>query len=208
MRHVAALAAALLLASGIAGAAPRTPARQVGEGLHTLVTQDDYPVAALRLEEQGLVRVRLDIDTKGRVSRCTILVSSRSPSLDATTCRVLEERARFAPARDRRGRAVPDQVNTSVDWRLHSNPNEAAVQSAATTYLSCLEKTARPLASSRDTDAAIADKAFAACTEQERALLTVIASPEDKQPSAEPLRRSIRPQLLERIRNMREGRPL
>jgi TonB family protein len=83
-----------------------------------LITEDDYPAAALRNEEEGAVTIRLDISRQGRVTGCTILGSSGSPSLDSTTCRLFTMRARFTPARDRRGRAAADQKVTRIIWQI------------------------------------------------------------------------------------------
>lgn len=83
-----------------------------------LIMEDDYPADALRNEEQGAVTVRLDIGRNGRVAACTILGSSGSLSLDSTTCRLFTMRARFTPARDRRGRTAPDQKATRIVWRI------------------------------------------------------------------------------------------
>jgi protein TonB len=79
---------------------------------------DDYPAAALRNDEQGHVRYRLEIGGDGRVSRCTITSSSGSSTLDATTCRIVSRRARFTPARDSGGHAVTDTREGEVTWRL------------------------------------------------------------------------------------------
>ena len=84
----------------------------------SLFTDDDYPAGALRGEHQGLVRFRLEIGTDGRVSGCTIRRSSGSSSLDERTCRILRSRARFVPARDSEGHAVPDTRDGEVTWRL------------------------------------------------------------------------------------------
>lgn len=87
-----------------------------------LITNDDYPAAALRNEEQGAVTIRLDISRQGRVTACTILGSSGSLSLDSTTCRLFTTRARFTPARDRRGRPAADQKVTRIIWRIPEDP--------------------------------------------------------------------------------------
>lgn len=78
----------------------------------------DYPAVALRGQEQGPVRYRVEIGPDGRVSRCTIRSSSGSEALDATTCRIVSRRARFLPARDSDGHAVPDTRDGEVTWRL------------------------------------------------------------------------------------------
>lgn len=85
---------------------------------HALLTSRDYPASALRAEEQGRTLVRLAVTRRGRVSDCTIVRSSGSAALDGATCRILQERARFRPARDARGRAVADQVVTAIAWQI------------------------------------------------------------------------------------------
>lgn len=64
-----------------------------------LFTTDDYPMAALRKEEQGTVRAALLVDAKGKPSKCVMRESSGSNALDQTTCQVLMSRARFVPAK-------------------------------------------------------------------------------------------------------------
>ena len=80
--------------------------------------ETDYPDAARRREEQGTVRVSYVVDAEGRVTGCTIVQSSGSSSLDATTCRIFERRFRYAPARDAAGNPVPASLTQSVTWRL------------------------------------------------------------------------------------------
>lgn len=87
-------------------------------------SDDDYPVEALRNDEQGVVGFRLAIAADGHVESCVVTASSGSPSLDETTCRVLRARARYAPARDAEGRPVPDTDSGRVRWEL---PAEVAV---------------------------------------------------------------------------------
>lgn len=79
---------------------------------------DDYPAAAMRGNEQGTTRYRIAIDPDGRVARCTITGSSGSAPLDTATCRIVTRRARFAPAHDSAGNAVPDAREGEVTWRM------------------------------------------------------------------------------------------
>src|SRR5688572_16759769 len=67
----------------------------------------DYPQDALRAGEHGQVRFTLDVDAAGLPTNCTITTSSGFPRLDAQTCELLKLRARFTPARDPDGQAVP-----------------------------------------------------------------------------------------------------
>jgi protein TonB len=78
----------------------------------------DYPSAALREEEQGTVGVSYTIGADGRVSNCTVVRSSGSRSLDSTTCRILQQRFRYSPARDASGNPVATTKSQSVTWRL------------------------------------------------------------------------------------------
>ncbi|MCA1653340.1 MAG: energy transducer TonB [Sphingomicrobium sp.] len=93
--------------------------------LVSLFSSDDYPGVALRKWQQGRVLARMTIGRTGRITNCTILASSKSPSLDAATCRIFAERAVFDPARDRHGRAVPDHDSQSVIWRI---PEDAPIE--------------------------------------------------------------------------------
>ncbi len=89
-----------------------------GSGLVSLFSQDDYPAEAMRKGEEGTSTVRLDVDAAGRVTGCSVIDTSKSPSLDAATCRVLSERARFTPAKGPDGRAVAEHYTQRVRWLL------------------------------------------------------------------------------------------
>ena len=80
--------------------------------------ESDYPDAARRREEQGTVRVRFTVGTDGRVSGCSVVASSGSSALDSTTCRILQRRFRYRPARDSSGNPVPETKTQAVTWRL------------------------------------------------------------------------------------------
>jgi protein TonB len=85
----------------------------------------DYPAAALRAGEQGVVEFSLDISAAGRVTACTVTRSSGSATLDATTCRLLTMRARFRPATDGKAEAVPGTFASRVAWRIEPPPPPA-----------------------------------------------------------------------------------
>lgn len=99
--------------AGSAGGAQ--PARG---SLATLFSADDYPMEAFRNEDQGTVTVELAINEHGRVMRCEVRVSSGSDALDARTCVILSNRARFEPARDESGHPVSDTYTQRITWRL------------------------------------------------------------------------------------------
>lgn len=90
--------------------------------LHTLFSADDYPAAALRAEQEGLVVFRITIDKQGRVAGCDVISSSGSTSLDSATCRLIRLRAQFRPARNARGKKMTDTVHGRILWRIPGEP--------------------------------------------------------------------------------------
>lgn len=86
--------------------------------LTSLISQEDYPAAALRNEEQGTVGFRLNVGNDGRVQSCSIVTSSGSASLDSATCRIMASRARFTPATNDKGEAVDGSVQSRIAWRI------------------------------------------------------------------------------------------
>lgn len=82
------------------------------------VTNDDYPAAALRAEQQGTTGFRLDVDANGRVTNCTVTSSSGSSILDSTACSLLKRRARFNPAEDANGNKIPAPFVSRFRWEL------------------------------------------------------------------------------------------
>lgn len=93
--------------------------------LASLFSNEDYPASAQRAGEQGKVGFTLTIGTDGRVTGCRVTSSSGSSSLDSTTCRLLQRRARFTPARDARGNPVAADHSGSINWRLPVPPSPA-----------------------------------------------------------------------------------
>jgi len=84
------------------------------------VTDDDYPASALRAEQAGTVRFRLDVDASGKVTNCTVTGSSGTSVLDTTACNLLKRRARFNPAEDEGGNKIPAPYNGSFTWKIPS----------------------------------------------------------------------------------------
>jgi TonB family protein len=205
-------AAAIALFSTCAAAPPQTksrPAHAPENGLAGLITTDDYPLAALRNDEQGEVAVRLDIDSSGSVSGCTVVESSRSASLDAATCALLRERAHFTPARDARGRPAPDVYRTRVGWRIApKGPADAILGAAVVPYLQCLARATRPMADGPAAAEAIVEQAYSACVDAEgqaRNAMAAVAPPAGVSPWPPDLRRALRQMLVDNIRLLREG---
>ena len=68
---------------------------------------------------EGFVAVRFTIRPDGRVTGCQILKSSGSAELDGMTCRLIERRFRYRPARDAQGRPIAEVATTSFTWGLN-----------------------------------------------------------------------------------------
>lgn len=98
--------------------APGPAPAKATESAATWFTSDDYPMEALRNEWQGTVAMRYTIDRRGRAVHCTIESSSGHSVLDETSCDILTDRARFAPARDAQGRRIETTGTRRVTWRL------------------------------------------------------------------------------------------
>ena len=82
------------------------------------IANADYPVSAIRAGAEGPVEVLLDVSSEGRVTGCTVLVSSGDAALDTTTCTLAQRRFRYTPATDAQGQPVVSQVRHRSRWVL------------------------------------------------------------------------------------------
>lgn len=89
-----------------------TPARW----LRGRIRDTDYPREAYEAGLEGEMTTRYAVAANGRVTACTVIASSRSPMLDAITCRLVIERYRYRPARDAAGRKVPGVIEEDHRW--------------------------------------------------------------------------------------------
>jgi protein TonB len=92
-----------------------TPATPKGRG--NGISEDDYPDASRRAEEQGVTRVQYTVSPDGRATGCTVIASSGFPRLDDATCKIIERRFRFNPA-TRDGKPVTETKTQPVRWQL------------------------------------------------------------------------------------------
>ena len=97
------------------GAFPRGPAPANYPG--NWITRFDYPPAPLADRIGGAASFKLMISALGRVSACSITVSSGNKDLDDRTCELIASRAGFFPARDVKGRPTAGIYLSSVNWR-------------------------------------------------------------------------------------------
>ncbi|MGH6615191.1 energy transducer TonB [Sphingomonas sp.] len=82
----------------------------------------DYPGAVGAAGIGGTVSVRYTVETNGRATGCFITHSSGNELLDVTTCRLIEQRFRFEPSRDARGRPVRSVLVEDHVWEIDQQP--------------------------------------------------------------------------------------
>lgn len=82
------------------------------------ISDRDYPRSASSARRGGDVEVRFTIQPSGRVSGCRIHRSSGDAALDATTCRLIEQRFRFRPATNDAGVAISSSYGWRQSWWL------------------------------------------------------------------------------------------
>lgn len=86
------------------------------EWIRGRITDRDYPYEAIRNGLQGRLVARYVIGINGKVTSCTVVESSGNAVLDGTTCRLVEHRFRYRPARDAAGRKVVDVIEEEHAW--------------------------------------------------------------------------------------------
>ncbi len=83
------------------------------------VTSDDYPPVALSAKQQGLVILHYEISETGHVENCTVEQDIAAiPELIETTCRLVMQRARYAPGSDPSGQPKRTSDVAFVRWNL------------------------------------------------------------------------------------------
>jgi protein TonB len=78
----------------------------------------DYPRASRKAGIEGSVSVRFTVATDGRVDFCRVLRSTANAEIEATTCRLIQRRFIYRPARDATGRPVEEVVTRTFHWSL------------------------------------------------------------------------------------------
>lgn len=82
------------------------------------VIDADYPIRMVRERAVGDLPLLVWVDAEGRVEKCTPIRSSGYAEFDSVTCRRVEQRARFDPARDTDGNAVRAPYVMRVTFRI------------------------------------------------------------------------------------------
>lgn len=84
----------------------------------TWIGTADYPTDALKENRSGRTGFRVDVNKLGRVTKCSITVSSGHDDLDQATCDYVTTRAIFEPATDKKRKVVNGIYQNSVTWRI------------------------------------------------------------------------------------------
>jgi periplasmic protein TonB len=84
------------------------------------ISNKDYPKGAAKAKVGGTVTAYFTVLASGRAANCTIQKSSGNADLDATTCRLIEKRFRYSPARNRDGKPINDQSGWQQTWWLET----------------------------------------------------------------------------------------
>ena len=115
---------------------PRIVAPAVPRGdLAKIITFADYPGSALRNREEGVVGFILDVEANGRVPSCIVVRPVKSDALNAATCRLMQVRMRFTPARDSSGQPVPSRMAQEVRWTLPKGSAPGSVTASKATFI-------------------------------------------------------------------------
>lgn len=79
--------------------------------------QSNYPGRALLSGEQGIMRMRVIVDEKGMVEKCSIVSATETDSLESPACKAMQN-AEFSPALDAQGNAFKSYFATSIIYRM------------------------------------------------------------------------------------------
>ena len=86
--------------------------------LSGIFSADDYPGIAVFKDQMGSVAFVLLIDEHGKIADCTVTETSGVASLDAQSCAVVKERAKFKPAIGLDGKPSKSSYFQRISWRL------------------------------------------------------------------------------------------
>jgi len=96
------------------GVDPKSAAEPVGNPA-SWFSYEDYPAAALRRGSEGRVSVVVTVNAAGRVDACRVVVTSKDPDLDRTTCDIARKDGHFKP------KNVPSFAIYSVRWSMYDD---------------------------------------------------------------------------------------
>jgi TonB family protein len=86
--------------------------------LHKYFDPSDYPEAAMMRGSSGRAKVRITVSETGQPTDCVLIKPSGDTALDAATCSVFMQSARFHPALDNSGKPMKALIVENVSWYL------------------------------------------------------------------------------------------
>lgn len=86
--------------------------------LPEVFSTENYPIEAVRLEQEGVVTAKLHISPEGKPLSCIVTRTSGAPSLDTATCDRLMRVGKFKIARGKSGRSKAYKSTIRVAWTL------------------------------------------------------------------------------------------
>ena len=98
--------------TGAGGGAVTAPVHVSGS-----LSDADYARSGLPKGAAGTVLIGFRVRSDGGVDRCRTVRSSGYAAIDRDTCRLVEQRFRFRPARDAAGRPIDSSLQTDFTWR-------------------------------------------------------------------------------------------
>ena len=103
--------------AGTGGGGPTRARRIAGN-----ILKADYPRARSSREVGGSTTAHFEVGTDGRARNCRVVRSSGNRDRDQITCRLIEQRFRYEPARDPQGNPVADIAGWRQDWWPDGRP--------------------------------------------------------------------------------------
>ncbi|MEH3158166.1 MAG: energy transducer TonB [Sphingomonas taxi] len=79
------------------------------------ITADDYPMEALRQDQQGIVRIAWRVSADGHVSECWTMETSGFALLDQAACRAILRSGRYPAVA---GSTAPRVFSRRVIWKI------------------------------------------------------------------------------------------
>lgn len=86
----------------------------------------DYPETAVKEGRHGSTVIAFDVLASGKVANCKILRSSGSADLDAASCNLISDRARYEPAVDSAGSPKTVSTGITIHWIMPGQRQTAA----------------------------------------------------------------------------------
>jgi len=81
----------------------------------------DYPKVERSARIGGVVTIAFTVGTDGRVGACAVTLSSGNAALDSATCRLVEARFRYTPARDAAGTPISERRGWRQRWWIEGD---------------------------------------------------------------------------------------